>query len=300
MLLDGGSALPGEFCGFPHRIPAAEFLRRTGVTDLDLLVISHIHEDHVCGLEQVLEGVRVKEVRLPVRPDLLESCPTLQPAGEFPGSVHLFNAALSAAGRVLRRAREQGACIRTLSCGEVLQLPDGLELAVLGPAPEALADFQALLAEAAAAEDPTPALIRLDRTSNHVSLLLRLRGGGTDCLLPGDSCPGDWTRSAFSSLQNVTVLKLPHHGQKDSISQQFMEKMPLQTVVTTASSDRRYHSAAPEVYQALAALHPQAQFLFTDERMYPPYFSQPDGFQAIVLKIDSGRAMPEFIQLKNN
>ena len=79
-----------------------------------------------------------------------------------------------------------------------------------------------------------------------------------------------------------------------------MRDMPLEYVVTTASSDRRYNSANPEVYQRLTqwrASNPP-KFLFSDERSYPPYFSQPDGFQAIALNIDSGGITPEFI--KNN
>ena len=92
---------------------------------------------------------------------------------------------------------------------------------------------------------------------------------------------------------------MPHHGQVDSISEQFMGDMPLRYVITTASSDRRYRSANAEVYERLLAMCPAnrpPQFLFTDERSYPPYFHQPDGFQAITLVIDSGSITPEFIK----
>jgi competence protein ComEC len=102
-------------------------------------------------------------------------------------------------------------------------------------------------------------------------------------------------------LENVNVLKLPHHGQIDSIDEHFMENMPLAYVVTTASSDRRYHSAHAKVYERLTAMRPEGQapqYLFTDERQYPPYFSQPDGFQAITLVIKSGTIVPEFIKTK--
>lgn len=77
-----------------------------------------------------------------------------------------------------------------------------------------------------------------------------------------------------------------------------MRNMPLEYVITTASSDRRYNSANPQVYQSLTQWRPPhpPKFLFSDERSYPPYFSQPDGFQAITLKIDSGGITPEFIK----
>ena len=90
---------------------------------------------------------------------------------------------------------------------------------------------------------------------------------------------------------------MPHHGQIDSFDVSFMKDMPLKYVVTTASSDRRYNSANPRVYEALRELHPDVEFLFTDEREYPPFFSRPDGFQAIKLVMDSGEIRPEFIKI---
>lgn len=66
MLLDGGSAMASEFDRFAHRIRAADYLERVGISHIDLLVISHIHEDHVCGLERILEQIPLREIRLPL------------------------------------------------------------------------------------------------------------------------------------------------------------------------------------------------------------------------------------------
>ena len=79
-----------------------------------------------------------------------------------------------------------------------------------------------------------------------------------------------------------------------------MGKMPLKYVITTSASDRRYNSANPGVYQRLTALFPAEKapaFLFSDERSYPPYFSQPEGFQAITLVMNSGVITPEFVKI---
>jgi len=73
--------------------------------------------------------------------------------------------------------------------------------------------------------------------------------------------------------------------------------MPLRAVVTTASSDRRYNSANQAVYEELLKLHPRVQLLFTDEREYLPYFSNPEGSQGIKLVMDSGRITTEFIKI---
>lgn len=59
-----------------------------------------------------------------------------------------------------------------------------------------------------------------------------------------------------------------------------MKRMPLEYVITTSASDRRYNSANAEVYGKLTSWFPERpiQFLFTDEREYPPYFPSPTVF----------------------
>ena len=297
LLLDGGSSLPEEFEGFEHRIPAAEYLKAQKIDQIDLLVISHIHEDHVCGLEAILEQIPVKEIRLPFDPAFFEHTKEMQPDETAPRSAHLFSKALNVIGRLVQKAKEDSIPLKQLQCGDKLELPGDLNLSVLAPARKDCERFEYLLREVYSMDDPTEALVEMDRTSNATSLLIDLACDGVHCLLAADNVPANWSEVDFSLLKNESVLKLPHHGQKDSFSEFFMKEMPLQYVVTTASSDRRYNSANQEVYENLLKLHPQLNLLFIDEREYPPYFSQPEGFQAIKLRISSGNIFPEFISL---
>ena len=107
LLLDGGSSLPEEFEGFEHRIPAAEYLMAQGIKQIDLLVISHIHEDHVCGLEAILEQIPVKEIRLPFDPAFFDQTKEMQPDKTAPRSAHLFSKALNVIGRLMQKAKEE-------------------------------------------------------------------------------------------------------------------------------------------------------------------------------------------------
>lgn len=303
-LLDGGSALESEFDGDPYRVRAADYLRRENITQLDAVLISHIHEDHVCGLEPVFERCSVKRlcVPYPVEP-FLRGC-ELHPAPDAFRSVPLYTNALNAYRRILLRAREAGTAVTVVGPGDVLRLSPELTARVLAPKPQTVRAYMELVeaAYASAGQEAaaTELLAKLDAVSNQTSMLLRFETGTAVFLAAADSCPREWEEVPSFLLKNGNVLKLPHHGQIDSISEQFMRDMPLEYVVTTASSDRRYNSANPEVYQRLTqwrASNPP-KFLFSDERSYPPYFSQPDGFQAIALNIDSGGITPEFI--KNN
>ena len=115
-LLDGGSALESEFEGDSYRIRSADYLARQQIEHLNAVVISHIHEDHVCGLEAVLQQTVVDHlyVPYPVEP-FLKGC-ELTPASNAPRSVPLYVAALNAYRRILLHAKEKGhSCYRVES-----------------------------------------------------------------------------------------------------------------------------------------------------------------------------------------
>lgn len=51
MLIDGGSAEVSEFADrSTGRIPLSSYLEARGLTHIDVMVNTHIHEDHICGL----------------------------------------------------------------------------------------------------------------------------------------------------------------------------------------------------------------------------------------------------------
>ena len=277
-------------------------MRRENVTKLDAVLISHIHEDHVCGLEPIFEMCSVKQlyVPYPVEP-FLQGC-ELRPAPDAFRSVPLYTNALNAYRRILLRAMKAGTAVTVVGPGDTLRLGPELNAKVLAPKARNIREYMELVEQAYASAGQesavTELLTKLDAMSNRTSTLLRFETAKIVFLSAADSCPREWDELPSSLLKDGNVLKLPHHGQIDSISEQFMKDMPLEYVITTASSDRRYNSANAEVYKRLTqwrAPHPP-KFLFSDERSYPPYFSQPDGFQAITLEIDSGVITPKFIK----
>lgn len=302
-LLDGGSDLDEEFAGDRFRIRAAEFLQKQGVTQIDDLIISHIHEDHVCGLEAVTQRIPVHRLSVPYPLEPFSSSHPLTADAPAPRSVHLYTKALNAYCRILRRQVQSGKAVQVLQAGDRFCPTEGLAVTVLGPKPAAIRHYMRRIVQVYATgstEAVTRLLTELDATSNHTSLLTKWETGSLSLLAAADNCPREWDEVPLPLLENVNVLKLPHHGQKDAISEHFMQRMPLEFAVTTASSDRRYHSAHPEVYERLCAMRPGStppRFLFSDERDYPPYFSQPEGFQAITLVVDSGQITPEFIRI---
>lgn len=299
LLVDGGSTLPQEFEGFPDRIPARDFLAAQGISRIDLAVLSHIHEDHTCGFADIAAHFPIGAIALPCQPDVLRGVQRLKPNAQAARSVPLFTKALHDAEQIVKLADNRGSPVHTLRCGDVLTPVNGLRIEVLAPPVQIATDFEAQIVQAEPQDDPTPALTQLDRTSNDTSLVLKVTDGKLCCLLPGDNCPHNWNHIDFSLLENVNVLKLPHHGQIDSIDPKIVQKMPLQAIITTAASDRRYNSANPEVYRVLHNIHPDAQLLFTDERAYPPYFSNPHGAQAVTLRMNCGLIQTEWMKMNS-
>lgn len=303
MLLDGGSALTAEFDGDAYRIRSADYLAAQGIDHLDALVISHIHEDHVCGLEAVLQQTEVDHlyVPYPILPFLRGR--ELMPGKNAARSVPLYTAALNAYRRILLHAREKAIPVTALKAGDALALGGHAMMRVLAPKCGVADRYMELIDQVyqtTDAESVTEYLSRLDATSNHTSFLLRFEFGKHVFMSAADSCPTQWDDVPKNLLENVNVLKLPHHGQIDSFSELFMKNMPLEYVITTSASDRRYNSSNEQVYQSLTAMCPAERpprFLFSDERAYPPYFSQPDGFQAIKLVMDSENIQTEFIKI---
>lgn len=256
-LLDGGSALESEFEGDSYRIRSADYLARQQIEHLNAVIISHIHEDHVCGLEAVLQQTVVDHlyVPYPVEP-FLKGC-ELTPASNAPRSVPLYVAALNAYRRILLHAKEKGIPVTVLKAGQVLKFGIDTKMRILAPKSCVVDAYMEIVERAYSLEADTDAvtecLIRLDATSNHTSMLLRFELGDIVFLSAADSCPSEWDEVPEIFFKNVNVLKLPHHGQIDSISESFMKNMPLEYIITTSASDRRYHSANQAVYHILGS-----------------------------------------------
>ena len=60
-----------------QRIYAGDFLKKQGVTHLDMVVLTHFHRDHIGGLSRVLQAVEVKELAATYIPPA--DAPALEP-----------------------------------------------------------------------------------------------------------------------------------------------------------------------------------------------------------------------------
>ena len=271
-LIDGGSSLAEEYVG--NRISVAEYFKKNHVLELEFVILTHIHEDHVGGLVEILETLKVKKLYLPFLPDIKEyddlDIPNLEKT-----NLMLYQKALNMFKSLFFIADKHAIEIENLYELKSLRIFDSYDLVVLEPFAKGLQRYTENLESIFRLndnEEKKEMLIKLDYYSNIISLVLNLKILDKNIILAGDNCPKFWRPNTFNYLKNGNVLKLPHHGQQDSVNDELLDVFKGQIVVTSSSSDRRNNSCNPIVYDRLLNENEDLICLFTDEMHYEPYF----------------------------
>jgi competence protein ComEC len=211
MLIDGG----GAFGGFSQREahngidPGEEavspYLWSRGFQKLDVLALTHAHQDHIGGLTAILENFRVETLWI----------------GREVESAALAN--------LERLAHERKIPVLHEARGNTFAW-DGVETQLLWP-------------------ESTPQEIG-PSPKNNDSLVLRLKYGERTFMLPGDA-----EKQAESAILDenseialrADVLKVGHHGSKNSTMPGFLAAVRPRVAVISAGEDNPYGHPNPEL-----------------------------------------------------
>ena len=217
MLIDGGSGEAGEYADrATGRTPLADYLADQALDHIDLMVSTHIHEDHICGMLPVAE-------RFP-------------PAG-------LWQLLPPAFCRDVMRQLDAGLA-QTPSQDKFIRALNDCQTRE---------ELRRLCRETFAETDQTEfrrSLSVLDARMNNFSLMLLLDYQGTRILLPGDTNCHGYGGIDPAALE-AHLFKVGHHGQRDGADRALLEAVRPQAVVCCASSDRRYDSAHPDTLRLM-------------------------------------------------
>ncbi len=276
MLIDGGSNENAEYEEtVTGRIRAAEYLEQKGIGHIDIMVCTHIHEDHTCGLLPAAKKWMPEELWQPFPMETVSMMKYLWMKAETE-SGNKFIAALNDFHELTTYVKENG--------GKVLQktpfMGRGERVEVLGPSAAALERETEWMKELYGAGH-TELLPEMDRYMNSASLLLRFTCGGKTFLFTGDT-EKDCYKDCMEKIR-ADVFKVGHHGQKNSLSREVLQAVSPEAAVICVSSDRRYESGSPVVLQMLAEAG--VRTYYSDCPVVPPYTDGVTAHRAVVFQV---------------
>ena len=252
MVIDGGSGEPEEYAGDSGRIPLDTYLSLRGIDRIDLMVATHIHEDHLCGLLPAAERLKPGALWQSLPPAFYRAMRPLEiPEDGIAPSRAKFLRALNDYQTLCRRM--EGRLFQVLAGAERGLCP-GLMVRVQGPTAQRAEQLEDMCLELYREKDDAAfwqRLARLDGEMNNYSLMLLLDYHGTRILLPGDTNCMGYDGLTEADLQ-ADLFKVGHHGQRDGVSAEQMRMIRPRAVVCCASSDRRYNSAEPGILKMMA------------------------------------------------
>jgi competence protein ComEC len=206
MLVDGGPDPELTLRRLGAELPF--FARR-----IDVVVLTHPHQDHVGGLTSVIERFRVRLV-------FHAGIPYQNPA---------YPAMLAAA------EREPGASVSLARAGQRLQLDDTTSVEVLYPTDQ---DARSPLSEG---------------DINNGSIVMVLRYGSFSALLTGDAeAPVEASLLSRGLVPDVDLLKVGHHGSRSSTTAAFLAAAAPSVAVISSGGGNEYGHPAPETLATLA------------------------------------------------
>lgn len=290
MLIDGGSNENFEYAdASTGRIRVADYMEQKGIEHIDVMVCTHIHEDHTCGLLPAAGKWPPRVLWQPIPKNIIAIMKQLSIEGRT-DSENKFIAALNDFQKLCILVESNGGRVVQMTPDKTLYrnlcLAAGGYVKVLGPSEKAL-DREISLFKALYQEGNREALPQMDRYMNSVSLLLHITCAGKTFLLTGDT-----EKDGYGECRKdiaADVFKLGHHGQKNSIDPDILEAIDPCYAVLCVSSDRRYDSGAPEILHMLAQAGVPAYYSDCLEMM--PYTDGVEPHRAVLFQITKEGAL---------
>jgi competence protein ComEC len=218
-------------------------LRREGVRKLDLIVISHLHKDHVGGLLPLCNEIEVRELWsnwVPQSDDFIEM---FLPRNGSGGAKNLV-LALQEFLKALHRLNKSNTRIENVSQWKKQTyrgLGKNIRVTVSGADPYLYTLQNDIF-------NKNVSFMEFDKFINDTSLRLYITYKGYTVQLPGDVSAAYWERE---SPEKCNILKVPHHGHKDSITKTLLEYLRPDYAVISVSNDRQDPCPHPEILKLI-------------------------------------------------
>ena len=241
------------------RIYAGDFLRKQGVTHLDLLLVTHYHRDHIGGLGRVLDAVTVDQFLTPYVPPADGA--DLEPDGD--------NGLPKAARNALRCVNLYATALRAYphKIGEMveldgqrevnLQLTEDLRMEILFGEPALYPRQKEVYDAAFAGVRDGYDLIHWAKSMNASSLRQRIYYKDKEVVLGGDCYAHVWETIPAT---HCDVLKVPHHASLSSTTRKLLSMLNPTTAVVSVAARRPDERPHPYIISRLKEFTPDVRF----------------------------------------
>lgn len=220
-----------------QRIYAGDFLKKQGVTHLDMLLLTHFHRDHIGGLGRVLDAVTVDKLVCTYIPPADSG--GLEPDGDN-GLPRAARNVLRCADMYARMLREHPGRVREFvelpgDRQEFYQLTPELSMDVICGEPVLYPRQKAVYDAAFRGERNRYELMQWGKCMNVSSLRQRLHYHGKEIVLGGDAYAVVWNNDMLAPCD---ILKVPHHASLSSTTRKLLEGLRPKTAVVSVAARR--------------------------------------------------------------
>jgi competence protein ComEC len=252
MVIDGGTDRKDQYLN-DECIRIEEYLTKMNVTHVDICVVTHIHDDHIGGIVNVLENFKVGEIWINVKPNespsQLLSLMYDRVTGNLSGE--LFWSALNSYQKLCTLATDKNIPIIEKGCEHknVLLCEDffitlyGLNL---DDRNILRGKYECLFTESSI-ENAERDYYAIDKAANSTSLAMHIKAGSVSILLTGDKVTGWEEISIREGLPKAQILKLTHHGQIDGMPQILVDKVDPEIFIICSDKEQKFNTPHPSV-----------------------------------------------------
>ncbi len=254
-----------EFSKGSLRREAIAHLKKIGVDHIDLMVLTHLHFDHIGGALRILQHYPVKKLLAGYLPPA-DAKWIIPPSFEEKTIVGLCEALNMLCDIAAAMKRNGGQC--ELAERGTLALTNALRMEVK-PAGAQLRNRQRDVFDALyRGENPGyERIYEASKDRNCSSVILRLSYSDRSVLLTGDSYGAYWEDRGE---QHCDILKVPHHGDSKSMTPKLIETLkPGYAVISCQNDSSKKERPCPEIVACMQRHIPFV--LCTENQALPGY-----------------------------
>ncbi len=256
MLVDCGDTYTGNGGEYSKRISAAEFLKQEGINHLDLLVLTHLHRDHIGGVGSVLSHVRVNKLWTPYLPPHGLWNSRAVPGDGFSKTARSSVITLNMLVDALQAAELKGCTAEVINQNSEACFTPELKAQILC-GPEHIYDRQQQALDNLLAGNPDRYELDFSgQCTNLTGIRIILNYHNRRIVLPADVYASYWPEDP----EPCYVLKAPHHACGESMTEAAISALHPEITVVCVSNDRKDNRPAPSIVSLLQRYSGEVRF----------------------------------------